>query len=229
MIKTASSVSNDAARHLQKQILEGQFAPGSMLPGQRELSVSMGISRASLREAISMLEALGMVRSRPGKGVIVTSGQHRDASDLPDGPESIPAKAMFEYRITLEPMAAALAARCIEPAGASELWSLQHTLESAITAKDLVLASETDLAFHTRVAELCGNPLFHEAIADARGRIAHNLRLAFADLERIQETAEEHRAITLAITTGNATGAHEAMRHHLTRTAERAGIALDLP
>lgn len=229
MIKAASSVSNDAARHLQKQILEGQFAPGSMLPGQRELSVSMGISRASLREAISMLEALGMVRSRPGKGVIVTRGEHRDATELPEGPEAIPAKAMFEYRITLEPMAAALTAGRIEPAGASELWSLQHTLESAIAAKDLVLASETDLAFHTRVADLCGNPLFREAIADARGRLAHNLRLAFADLDRIEETAEEHRAITLAITAGNAAGAHEAMRRHLTRTAERAGIALDLP
>lgn len=229
MIKAVSSVSSDAARQLQQLILDGSLPPGSMLPGQRELSATMGISRASLREAISMLEALGLLSSRPGKGVVVTRGMQRGETELPAGPEAIPAKDMFQYRITLEPAAAALAAGRITPADASTLWSLQHDLERAIAGRDLVAASEVDLSFHQRVARLCGNVLLDEAIADARGRLAHNLRLAFADLGRIGETAEEHHQITLAITAGDAHGAHDAMRAHLTRTAQRAGIQLDLP
>jgi GntR family transcriptional repressor for pyruvate dehydrogenase complex len=228
MIKPISSVSSEAARLLQQQILDGRLPAGSMLPGQRELSVQMGISRASLREAISMLEALGMLSARPGKGVLVTAGMPRDKADLPGGPEAIPAKDMFQYRATIEPMAAALAAGRIDPAGASELWSLQHALEQAIATPDLVAASEADLAFHLRIARLCGNPMFDEAIRDARGRLAHNLRLAFADLGRIQETADEHRRITLAISAGDPAGAREAMRAHLVNTAARVGIRIDV-
>lgn len=229
MIKPVSSVSSDAARELQQQILDGRLPAGTMLPGQRELSVTMGISRASLREAISMLEALGMLSSRPGKGVLVTRGMPRDESELPSGPEPIPAKDMFQYRATIEPVAAALAANRIEPAGASELWALQHTLENAIGTRDLVAASEADLAFHLAVARLCGNAMFTEAVMDARGRVAHNLRLAFADLDRIEETADEHRRITLAISAGDPDGARDAMRAHLANTAARVGIHLDTP
>ena len=81
-----SSVSNFAAQTLQRQIFSSHYKAGTALPPQRELSEQMGISRASLREAISMLEALGLLRSRAGKGVFVTAGNGWSSHDLPAGP-----------------------------------------------------------------------------------------------------------------------------------------------
>ena len=68
------SLSNVAAQNLQRLIANGTYAVGKTLPSQRDLAETLGISRACLREAISMLEALGLVRSHPGKGVFVTAG-----------------------------------------------------------------------------------------------------------------------------------------------------------
>ena len=52
-------------------ILEGTLKSGDRLPAQRELSEQFGISRASLREALSVLETLGLVRVEVGRGVFV--------------------------------------------------------------------------------------------------------------------------------------------------------------
>ena len=105
------SVSNIAAQTLQRRILDGDYAPGAALPGQRELAENLGISRASLREAISMLEALGLLRSFVGKGVFVTAGAPADVANLPSGPNAMPPDAIFQMRFVIEPANAALAAR----------------------------------------------------------------------------------------------------------------------
>jgi GntR family transcriptional repressor for pyruvate dehydrogenase complex len=77
------SMPNIAAQTLQRQILSGTYAAGEMLPSQRELAESMGISRASLREALSMLEALGFIRSVPGKGTLVSGAPGRARGPAP--------------------------------------------------------------------------------------------------------------------------------------------------
>src|SRR4030088_3200644 len=66
-------------------IAAGEFAPGSRLPAERELAATLGVSRASVREAIISLEIGGLVEVRVGTGIFVTlkqgsaSGQARDA------------------------------------------------------------------------------------------------------------------------------------------------------
>ncbi|MCP5311812.1 MAG: FadR family transcriptional regulator [Zoogloeaceae bacterium] len=222
-----TTLSNNAAQMLQQQIIDGRLGSGSMLPGQRALAASMGISRASLREAISMLEALGMVRSQPGKGVIVTSGKARPESELPAGPASVPATEVFEFREVIEPAAAAMAAQRMAPRDASRLWSLHAELEQAIAHGDLVGASEADLAFHLLVSEMSGNQPMQQAALQFRPHLAYSLRLPFADHTRIGETAAEHQRITLAITSGNPEAARAAMLAHLHHSADRAGLRAD--
>ena len=70
MIST-STVVNSVVEKLRAALARGQWRRGEMLPGQRELAEQMGISRPSLREAVIVLETLGLVRSMPGKGVVV--------------------------------------------------------------------------------------------------------------------------------------------------------------
>ncbi|WP_147464690.1 FadR/GntR family transcriptional regulator, partial [Pseudomonas cannabina] len=73
MPNTSLAVPESALRAIRKLIAEQGYKPGESLPSQRDLAVLLGVSRASLREALSSLSALGVVRVQPGKGVFVQS------------------------------------------------------------------------------------------------------------------------------------------------------------
>ncbi|MFJ9535590.1 FadR/GntR family transcriptional regulator [Herbaspirillum sp. NPDC101396] len=222
------SMPNIAAQTLQRQILSGTYKTGQMLPGQRDLAESLGISRASLREALSMLEALGFIRAMPGKGTLVTSGRSSTATAPARTGAALPSSAelqsTFQLRYVFEPAAAALAARVINAHTTPRLWGVQARFEEALKNVDLVTASQADLEFHQLLAELSGNGGLMQVVRDFETRISHSQRLPFADHARIWESAEEHRAIAAAISAGDAEGARVAMQRHLLHTAARAGI-----
>lgn len=223
------SVSSIAAQTLQRRILDGQYPAGSALPGQRELSESLGISRASLREAISMLEALGLLRSFAGKGVFVTAGTPTDATELPSGPNAMPPDAIFQMRFVIEPANAALAARRRDDDGLTALRECMAEMQQALSASDLVTAAECDLRFHLALAELSGNPALAAITQQFHAQLAHSLRLPFADRSRIWQPADEHNAILAAIAAGNAGAARKAMQQHLLSAAGRVGIRFIQP
>ncbi|NUU04658.1 FadR/GntR family transcriptional regulator [Herbaspirillum robiniae] len=229
------SMPNIAAQTLQRQILSGTYQPGEMLPSQRELSESMGISRASLREALSMLEALGFIRSVPGKGTLVAE---RQAGRVAPPPLQVAAEgdaaglelaAIFQLRYVLEPASAALAARNLTPQATPRLWGIQARFEEALKNLDLVSASHADLEFHQLIAELSGNPGFAQVVRQFESPISHSLRVPFADRERIWAPAIEHRSVAAAISAGDAEGARRAMQQHLVNAAARVGLEFALP
>lgn len=223
------SVANIAAQTLQRRILDGQYPAGSALPGQRELSESLGISRASLREAISTLEALGLLRSLAGKGVFITAGRPAKAAELPSGPNAMPADAIFQMRFVIEPANAALAARRRDAEGLSALRECMAEMQQALSASDLVTAADCDLRFHLALAELSGNPALSAITEQSQAQLAHSLRLPFADRSHIWQPADEHNAILAAITAGNASAARKAMQQHLLSAAGRVGITFTKP
>jgi len=223
------SVSNIAAQTLQRRILDGQYPAGAALPGQRELAENLGISRASLREAISMLEALGMLRSRPGKGVFVTAGGQVKASDLPTGPSAMPPDAIFQMRFVIEPANASLAARQRNGEGLTALRECMNEMQKALGASDLVTAADCDLRFHLALAELSGNPALNALTQHFHAQLAYSLRLPFADRSHIWQPADEHNVILAAIAAGNPVAARKAMQQHLISAAGRVGITFTQP
>lgn len=223
------SVPNSAAQTLQRRILDGQYAAGSALPGQRELAESLGISRASLREAISMLEALGLVRSFAGKGVFVTTGQAPVASELPAGPNAMPPGAIFQMRFVIEPANAGLAARRQGVEDFSALHACMDDMKAALGGNDLVAAADCDLRFHLELARLSGNPALAAVTQHFQSQLAYSLRLPFADRSHLWQPADEHDAILAAVTAGDAAMARQAMRRHLFSAAGRVGIRFTEP
>jgi GntR family transcriptional repressor for pyruvate dehydrogenase complex len=228
------SMPNLAAQTLQRQILAGTYKTGQMLPGQRDLADTLGISRASLREALSMLEALGFIRSLPGKGTLVTAGGKSSADSGSNGthasaPSSTQLQATFQLRYVFEPAAAALAARLADSQATVRLWRMQARFEETLNSVDLVNASQADLEFHQLIAELSGNPGLLQVTHDFASRISDSLRRPFADHTRIWESAAEHRAIVTAIAAGDADAARAAMQTHMLQTTARAGLAFVLP
>ena len=224
-------LSSFAAQTLQRQIHEGQYLPGASLPGQRELSTALGISRTVLREAVSMLEALGLVYSQPGKGVFVTTGR-APTSELPLGPLDMPPHAVFQFRSIVEPAAAALMARHASNVEIDSLHATQDRMLTALHAMDLVTAADADLEFHLAIASASANPMLTAAIVALEAPIGYSLRLPFADWadpHSIWAPADEHRDILDAITARNTKAAHAAMRIHLVRTAARIKIDFETP
>ena len=223
------SVSNIAAQTLQRRILDGQYPAGSALPGQRELAESLGMSRASLREAISMLEALGLLRSFPGKGVFVTAGTKPTAADLPAGPNEVPPDAVFQMRFVIEPANASLAARQRSDEGLNALRECMNEMQRALSAGDLVTAADCDLRFHLALAELSGNPALAAITQQFQAQLAYSLRLPFADRSHIWQPADEHNVILAAVAAGNGPAARKAMQKHLLSAAGRVGIKFPQP
>lgn len=220
------SMPNIAAQTLQRQIQSGTYQPGQMLPGQRDLAEALGISRASLREALSMLEALGFIRTVPGKGTLVNGAGVARPSGASSAAELL---ATFQLRYVLEPAAAALAARAVTAYATPRLWGIQARFEDALKNADLVSAAHADLEFHQLIAELSGNGAFLRVTRDFEERISHSLQLPFADHARIWEPAQEHRLVAAALSSGDADGARQAMQQHLLNTAQRAGVDFKPP
>ena len=223
-----TSLANVAAQTLQRKIAEAEYRPGEKLPSQRELAANLGISRTSLREAISMLEALGMVRSHPGKGVFITKGTTRQPGEVPKGPASAQPDEVFQLRYIVEPAAASLAARNPK-VDVAFLEDAQREMEAALDRLDLVMAAEWDMTFHRRLAEQSGNAALVEMLHQSESQIAYSLRLPFANAQRIWEPVDEHRQIIRAIADRDALAAQRAMQTHLLRAAARIGIRFVQP
>ena len=224
-----SSVSNFAAQTLQRQIFSSHYKAGTALPPQRELSESLGISRASLREAISMLEALGLLRSHPGKGVFVTAGTRPSPKDLPVGPSAMLPAAIYQLRYVVEPANASLAARGADGSDFAPLQASVAAMHAALSSCDLVTAADEDLRFHLSVAELSGNAGLLAIAEQFKAQLAFSLRLPFADRQHIWQTFDEHQLILEAIVAGDAAAARRAMQRHLLAAANRVGLSFVQP
>jgi GntR family transcriptional repressor for pyruvate dehydrogenase complex len=221
------SVSNIAAQTLQRRIFSSHYRVGAALPPQRELSAQLGISRASLREAISMLEALGLLRSRAGKGVFVTAGTRPLPDDLPQGLRAMSPAVIYQLRYVIEPANASLATQ--RRADPTPLAGSLRALYAALSAGDLLSAAQYDLRFHLGLAELSGNPALLTIVEQFKAQLAFSLRQPFAERKNLWQTVDEHQAIVDAIAAADSASAHRAMQRHLLAAAQRVGVSFTQP
>lgn len=229
----ARNIPNSTAHTLQRQIASGQFPAGSLLPGQRELADSLGISRASLREALSVLETLGLVDILPGKGVRVR-GPHGPAERMhrafaTPSLGTLSPRQLIELRLVIEPGWAGLAAERASAGTRRQLQWLQAQMGEALRRDDLIGGAEADLDFHLLLAQMSANPGLVAMAHQLEHAIAHSLRLPFARTGNDDEPAREHQAIVEAVCAGDAQASAEAMRAHLLSAARRGGIDLAIP
>src|SRR5438045_1997430 len=113
---TSSKLGDVAARTILDSIKHGRWQTGEMLPSQRDLAVQLGISRPPLREAISVLVALGILRSHPGKGVFVVTTEVPDnVGAQNNATANARSEDIFQLRLALEPFVVGLVAQTIAP------------------------------------------------------------------------------------------------------------------
>lgn len=208
------------AQQLLADVGQGKYAVDAALPADRELAVTFGVSRATVREALLALEFIGVLEVRHGAGTFVRGGlaaPRRGETSFMDAPP----QELIETRQTIEPLVAGLAALHVSD---ERLEAVRRDLDEAAELVDrpeeLPRFMSLGLRFHADVATGCGNGL----LAGIAGRLVdveeHPLwtllnQQAMSTTEARKNQLEEHRSVLDAIASRRQDAAQDAMRTHL--------------
>lgn len=222
-------LSDSAVEQVLGLVRTGVLYPGSKLPPERRLVESLGVSRNSLREAIRMLETMGVLKVVPGRGTWVREDIGESPVDL--GLTWLPAhgrdvRDLLEMRDTLEIKAAALAA---ERGTAEELERIVGALDRLKRALELEDSEETvaaDAEFHHAVATASGNRLLAESLAGLDHLVEATRRALLTLPGRLRRMAREHEAIAAAILSRDVEASAAAMSAHVHRVAGEVEAAV---
>ncbi|RPI36033.1 MAG: FadR family transcriptional regulator [Hyphomicrobiaceae bacterium] len=212
---------------LGDRIRDGRIVPGDKLPTEAAIMEEFGVSRTVVREAISKLQASGLVETRHGIGTFVVG--LGDGAAFRIAPEQIATLhdviAVLELRIGLETEAAALAAARRTERNLAEMRSALDGFAAALAeGRDAV---GPDFQFHQEIARATQNPHFAELMSTLGAMIIPRARLgAGADVSEAQRSYllranAEHENIYDAIQNRDPDAARAAMRTHLANSRER--------
>jgi DNA-binding GntR family transcriptional regulator len=199
---------------LRRRIIDGVYEPGDRLTEER-LADDFGVSRNPVREAIRVLEAEGFLHAQPRRGAVVASMSVRDVEDL------------FDVRLSLETLAATLAAERAGTAGAAALTKLLARARATRRTADL---AALNTRFHSEICALSGNALLTGLMESLHGRLQWVYGQSVET--RAADSWAEHRELADAILAGDAEAAGRAARTHVlaarASALARAGGALTL-
>ncbi|MFB9311199.1 DNA-binding FadR family transcriptional regulator [Agromyces hippuratus] len=230
------SAIDDAFHGLRHIIASGELAPGQRFPPEAELCERLGVSRGSLREAVRMLDALGVIESRHGSGTYVSALEPANIiGALSLTVELMPFDAfieLYEVRRVLESHAAAQAAARMTDAGATELRDILDELE----AREGEQGTELDALFHETIAKLAGNAALVELLRTFRSRSrAYQVFDLPSGPDMKQVSDRGHREILSALVNRDpasaeaAAAAHVAQTEQWLRTHRPAPVARTMP
>jgi GntR family transcriptional repressor for pyruvate dehydrogenase complex len=211
------------AGQIGEQIRDGRLVRGQKLPTEREMSERFGVGRGVIREAVRMLDAMGLVESRQGSGIYVRNNPIPSISralTFSVTPEEHSVASLFEFRTVLEVAATEQAAlrrtdaqlAAIERAAAATAKAAPHFTDD--------VWHNADQEFHHAISEASGNPYIAVAI-DAVRQMQRDVTRLVREMRGSVGAAEQHRAIAEAIAARCPERAAAAMRAHIQYTADR--------
>ncbi len=216
-------------RRIEGDLVAGILKPGDHLPAERALAAELGVGRSSVREAIRVLEVLGLISTRAGSGpqsgaVIIArpTGGMSALVRLQVAAQGFAVPDVVATRVVLESaVVTELAASSVRP-GLEEARELLDAMEQP-GADGAPLGREEfltlDQAFHLALAAASGNAVIAAMMSGLRDSIEQYIRVGASVLPDWAATerrlAAEHRAIVGAIDDGDAEGARTRIRNHI--------------
>ncbi len=214
---------DDPLGRLRAFIAAEEFAPGDRLPPERELTVSLDMTRTSLRKALDALEREGAIWRHVGKGTFIAAqGSGGRAPSLANLSKQVTPVHLMRARLSLEPAITREAAINASEEAVSRLRKARDGAQDA-TSWDAYEAQ--DDVFHRAVAQATDNPLLlalFDQLNQVRRAVAWNSVVRTSDRPaRDHSSFAEHDRIVAAIEARDATAAHAAMRQHLGSVSAR--------
>jgi len=222
-------VSDLAVEQISRMLSSEQLKPGDSLPSERRLMEHLGISRVAVREALRVLEMMGLVEVKPGKGIFVAQPDHSIFGPL-ERWLSIHQEALlehFEVRMLIEPRAAGF---CAQRASKDQIGAMKKTLEkfkAANKQKDLVGMIRADAQLHQLIAVATGNRTLATLMGTFTSSLLDGWKASLRVEGRGDKTVVEHGAIVEAIERGDSEKAQTLMRKHLSNAVhelKKAGL-----
>lgn len=220
------SLAHGVVEQVSDSIRQGVLKPGDKLPTESSLMAQHGVSRTVVREAISHLQAAGLVQTRHGIGTFVLE---RPQAALGIDPESIltlrDVLAVLELRIGVESETAGLAAARRTEEQIADLGAALHEMQESMAEGRP--AVEADKRFHLLIAQSTGNRYFVDILEQLGNAIIPRARLNTPVLEQdkpadfAERVSREHEDIYRAIERRDPEAARAAMRTHLSNSRER--------
>ncbi|XUU60819.1 FadR/GntR family transcriptional regulator [Erythrobacter sp. HA6-11] len=210
---TSKRLFQSVAEQIAELIDQGAYAPGTRLPGERELAEKLGVSRVTIREAEIALQAVGRLEIKTGSGVYVSEKVPAIGGNLPQAS----AFEVTEARLLVESEAAALAAHNISEEAIERLAGLVEQMAS----DDEEVANAADEQFHLTIAEASNNAAMVHTIKSL-WQMREEIPEVKATYEAVcvhdaKSRTEEHRAVFDALKVRDPAGARSAMREHFHR------------
>jgi DNA-binding GntR family transcriptional regulator len=193
--------------------------PGEIRLDERQLSQELGVSRTPIREALSVLEQEGFVRSVPRRGIQVVRKSKREVIE------------MITVWAAIESMAARLAATRVTNPDLAALRALVDAFKDDPSA-ELSEYSRANMAFHKAIIRLGGVELMTSLTETLFIHMRAVRAVTMTQDNRAQRSIADHRAIIAALAARDADGAERLVREHtmgLAAHVEKYGDFLDVP
>lgn len=230
-----SQLVNRLTMYFADEILEGRLKRGDQIESDRELAKKLNVGRSAVREALKVLDVLGMIDIRLGQGTYITSRETNFFS-VPlswslflDGTQ---VKSILQVRGALELRAVQLAAQCEDKNKLDKLtdiyYRMQKTFQESKDTDNLQHALQetlnADIEFHTCIAECSGNPIILSMLTTIRNFLKRVSGTGMVDAEQLQAVVEEHQKLYGAIISGNVDAATQTLMKHLAASMARYKI-----
>ncbi len=208
-IEDVPTVRAIVAQKLREAIMSGNLKPGQRLV-ERELCEMMGVSRPSIREALRLLEADGLVNTVPHRGPMVSTISLEEARQL------------YAARAVLEGFAGRECARLHDPAVVRRIGNALTRLRAALSESDMIAILESKTDFYAALIGGCQNAFIERMLKPLHDRITLLRITSMSQPKRVNKTLREVTAIWRAIQSGDADLAERCCVDHVKAAAVAA-------
>ena len=218
---------------IENDLLEGRLGPGDRLPAERELAGSLGVGRSSVREALRVLEVMGLIRTGTGSGpasgaiiVAAPTGGMQALLRLQVAAQGFPLHDVVRTRLALEEAVVDTLAR--DP---DRSIRESRRVMAAMAATDLTPGEflALDAQLHLSLAEASGNVVISAMMAGLRTSIESYVRRGADNIDDWDVTAarlrDEHAEILAAVDDGDPARARRLVNEHISGYYAHAGLS----
>ncbi|GHE57390.1 FadR/GntR family transcriptional regulator [Streptomyces capitiformicae] len=205
-----SSTTREVLALLHGELAAGTWPVGSRIPSETELAAALGVSRPTIREAVSALVHTGMLKSQRGKGIFVRSVS--DPAPMLQSIELADVRDVFEVQLCFDVQAAHSAALRRTPEDMARLWELLQARREAADREPTEFGKR-DAALHLAVVQAAHNVTLTECYRFFVKRLQESLDLFGGEDTQLECGIEAHEALVQAIQEQDAEAAATAARH----------------
>jgi len=216
-------LSTSVVRQIEQLILRGILRPGERLPSERELSDRLGVSRPSLREAVSTLQDQGLLATKAGSGIFVAEVLGSAFSPALQRLFATHDEAVFDYvafRRDIEALAAERAARLGSDSDLKVVQTIFDKMEDASHRRSSDEEAQLDAQFHSAIIEASHNVVMLHMMRSMYDLLSegvfYNRQIMFSQRTSRKAILDQHRAINDALQSRDPKASRNAVEAHLT-------------